>query len=265
MPLREHLRELRRRFLLAGLGVLAGAVVGWLVYDAVFAALQQPIQAANEAGRTAALNFEGVATSFDMRVRISLFVGLIVSSPWWLYQAWAFVSPGLTPREKRLSLAYFAAGVPLFLAGAGMAWLFLPHAVMLLTEFTPEGSVNFIHASVYLSFVTQLVLAFGLAFLLPLAMVALTAMRLVRAATWAKGWRWAVLIVFVFAAIATPTPDAISMILLALPICGLYFAALGLCVLLDRRAERRARASDPPPVGDPPTATDPPTARPEAA
>lgn len=261
MPLREHLRELRRRFLLAGLGVLAGAVVGWLVYDAVFAALQQPIQLANEAGRTAALNFEGVATSFDIRIRVSLFVGLIVASPWWLYQAWAFVAPGLTPREKRLSLGYFAAGVPLFLAGAWMAWSFLPFAVTLLTEFTPEGSVNFIHASVYLGFVMQLVLAFGLAFLLPLAMVALTAMRLVRASTWAKGWRWAVLLVFVFAAIATPTPDAISMILLALPICGLYFGALGVCLLLDRRAARRALTAD----GAPPAVDPPPAPRAEPA
>ncbi len=226
----------------AALGVLLGAVLGWIVYDPVFGALQSPIEAAHDAGRTAALNFEGVATSFDIRIRVALFVGILVSSPWWLYQAWAFVKPGLTRRERRNALGFFAAGVPLFLAGAAVAWLFLPHAVLLLTEFTPADAVNFISALSYLQFVMQLVLAFGIAFLLPLAMVALTSLGLVRGSTWGRGWRWAVLLVFTFAAVATPTPDALSMILLALPICGLYFGALGACLYLDRRKDRRAAA-----------------------
>jgi sec-independent protein translocase protein TatC len=243
MPLREHLREARRRFLSAVVAVAVGSVIGWLTFDRVFAALQQPILAADAAGRTAALNFEGIATSFDIRLRVSVFVGILLASPWWLYQAWAFVAPGLTPRERRASLAYAAAAVPLFLGGAAAAWLFLPHAVTLLTGFTPTGAVNFINASVYLGFVMQLVLAFGLAALLPLVMVALTALRLVRARTWARGWRWAVLLIFVFAAIATPTPDAISMVVLALPICALYAGALGVCTLLDRRAAQRAAAA----------------------
>jgi sec-independent protein translocase protein TatC len=236
MSLGAHLREARRRFLLVGLGITVGAIVGWILYDRVFAALQAPIAAVNDAGRTAALNFEGIATSFDIRLRVALFVGIILASPWWLYQTWAFVAPGLTSREKRTSLAFFAAGVPLFAAGAATAWFFLPHAVNLLTEFTPSGSVNFINASVYLGFVMQLVLAFGLAFLLPLVMVALTHLGLVRARTWARGWRWAVIVVFAFAAVATPTPDAVSMILVAVPITALYFGALGVCVLIDRRA-----------------------------
>lgn len=238
MPIREHLRELRRRMIYSALGVGAGAVVGWLAYDPVFDALQAPIEALDAAGRTAALNFTGVATSFDIRVRVALFVGVLLASPWWLYQVWAFLAPGLTRTEKRTALGFTAAAVPLFLAGAALAWSFLPHAVLLLTEFTPVGSVNFINAQVYLEFVMQLVLAFGVAFLLPLVMVALTSLGVVRAGTWARGWRWAVLLVFAFAAVATPTPDALSMILLALPICGLYAAALGVCVLLDRRAAR---------------------------
>lgn len=241
MPLREHLREASHRFLLAGLGVVVGAVLGWFLYDPIFAALQAPITTVNEAGKTAALNFEGIATSFDIRLRVSVFVGVLVSSPWWLYQGWAFVAPGLTRRERRMALAFFAAALPLFAAGVGVAWYFLPHAVLLLTDFTPTGSVNLINASVYLAFVMQLLLAFGLAFLLPLAMVALTSLGLVRARSWIAGWRWAVLLVFTFAAVATPTPDALSMILLALPICGLYFAAVGVCVLIDRRAGRWAR------------------------
>ncbi len=238
MPLADHLREARRRTVLAALGIVVGSVIGWIVYADVFAALQAPIQAVNDSGKTAALNFEGIATSFDIRLRVSIFVGLIVSSPWWLYQVWAFLAPGLTPKERHRALAYFAAGVPLFLGGVTVAYVFLPHAVTLLIDFTPSGSVNFINASVYLGFVMQLTLAFGLAFLLPLAMVALTALGLVRARVWGRGWRWAVLLVFVFSAVATPTPDAVSMILLAVPICALYFGAVGVCVLMDKRAGR---------------------------
>lgn len=244
MPLREHVREASHRFLLAGLGIVVGAVVGWFAYDPIFAALKAPFEVVNDAGKDAALNFEGIATSFDIRLRVSFFVGVLIASPWWLYQAWAYVAPGLTRKERRSALAFFAAAVPLFASGVAVAWYFLPHAVLLLTDFTPSGTLNIINASVYLAFVMQLLLAFGLAFLLPLVMVALTSLGLVRARTWVAGWRWAVLLVFTFAAVATPTPDALSMILLALPICGLYFGAVGVCVLIDRRAGRWVPAAE---------------------
>lgn len=241
MPLREHLRELRHRVVLAAAGVAVAAVLGWFLYPPVIDALQQPLPRATD-GRLIALNFTGVATSFDMRVKVSVFLGVLVASPWWLLQLWLFITPGLTRRERRTALAFVAAAVPLFLAGAYLAWRVLPTAVALLTEFTPTDAANLIDAQMYLSFVMRVVLAFGLAFLLPVVMVALTAVGAVRGATWLRGWRWAVLLVFVFAAFATPTPDAITMILLALPMCGLYFGAVGLCHVLDRRRARARRA-----------------------
>lgn len=237
MPLREHLRELRHRVVLAAAGIALAAVLGWFLYPPVIDALQQPLPRATD-GRLVALNFTGVATSFDMRVKVSVFLGVLVASPWWLLQLWLFITPGLTRRERRTALAFVAAAVPLFLAGAYLAWRVLPTAVALLTEFTPEDAANLIDAQLYLSFVMRVVLAFGIAFLLPVVMVALTTVGLVRGATWLRGWRWAVLLVFVFAAFATPTPDAITMILLALPMCGLYFGAVGLCHALDRRRDR---------------------------
>ncbi|NCT90721.1 twin-arginine translocase subunit TatC [Cellulomonas sp. APG4] len=240
MPLREHLRELRHRVVLAAAGIAVAAVLGWFLYPPVIDALQQPLPRATD-GRLVALNFTGVATSFDMRVKVSVFLGVLVASPWWLLQLWLFITPGLTRRERRTALAFVAAAVPLFLAGAYLAWRVLPTAVALLTEFTPADAANLIDAQLYLSFVMRVVLAFGVAFLLPVVMVALTAVGLVRGATWLRGWRWAVLLVFVFAAFATPTPDAITMILLALPMCGLYFGAVGLCHVLDRRRDRARR------------------------
>lgn len=244
MPLRAHLVELRRRVFLAALGIVVGAVVAWFVYDPVFAALQHPLmEVAGDRDGLIALNFAGVATSFDMRIKVSFFLGVIISSPWWLYHLWAFITPGLTRKERGYAFGFLGAAVPLFLAGAGIAWWVLPHAVALLTEFTPEGATNLIDAQTYLSFVMRLILAFGLAFLLPVIMVALNLAGLVRARTWARGWRWAVLLAFVFSAVMTPTPDAITMIVLALPICALYFAALGVSFLHDRRVDARRVAA----------------------
>ena len=244
MSLRDHLRELRRRVLLSLVGLAIGAVVGWIVYSPVFDALQRPlVRLASERGGLIAVNFAGIATSFDMRIKISLFLGVLLSSPWWVYQLWSFVTPGLTKRERRYAIGFVAAGAPLFLLGAFLAWLVLPNAVAILTNFTPKGATNLIDAQVYLSFVMRVVLAFGLAFLLPVLMVALNFAGLVSAKAWARGWRWAVLGIFVFAAVMTPTPDAITMLLVAIPMCGLYFGAVGICAWRDRRRAGAPRST----------------------
>lgn len=244
MPLRAHLVELRKRVFLAALGVVVGAVIGWFLYTPVFEALQRPIElVAEERADLITLNFAGIATSFDMMVKVSFFLGVIISSPWWLYQFWAFVTPGLTRRERGYAIGFVAVAVPLFLAGAFMAWWVLPNAVRLLTEFTPDGATNIIDAQTYLGFVMRIMLAFGIAFLLPIIMVALNFAGIGTAATWRKGWRWAVLLSFVFAAIVTPTPDAITMLAVAIPMSALYFLALGVCVIHDRRVDRKRVAA----------------------
>ncbi len=244
MPLREHLRELRTRVLAVAGGNLVGSVAGWVWYPEVFDVLQRPLRDLEaRQGELVALNFGGVATPLDLRLKVALFAGVLLTSPWWIYQVWAFVTPGLTHRERWYTAAFLAAAVPLFLAGAGLAWWVLPKAVALLVGLTPENAVNVIDAQTYLGFVMRMVLAFGVSFLVPVVMVGLNAAGVVGARTWWSGWRWAVLVAFVFAAVATPTADVISMLALAVPMCALYFAAVGVCVLTDRRRAAREVAA----------------------
>lgn len=245
MPLREHLLELRKRLVLAAIGIVLGAVLGWIVYEFVFRSLQDPLlDAAAERGVTASVNFAGLASAMDMKFKVSIFIGAIVSSPWWLYQLWAFVTPGLTRRERSSAIGFVAVAVPMFLAGAAFAWFVLPRAVVVLTEFVPEDATNLIDAQTYLSFVMRFILAFGIAFLVPVLMVCLNLVGMVRGAAWLRGWRWAVLISMVFSAVMTPTPDVLTMLVLAAPTIGLYMAAVGVSVLNDRRRAKRLAAAE---------------------
>lgn len=245
MPLRAHFAEFRKRIVLSAAGVLLGAIGGWFLYEPVFQLLQDPLlNAAASRDTTIALNFNGAFTALDMRFKVSFFLGLIASSPWWLYQLWAFITPGLTKRERRYTVGFVGVAVPLFLAGTLMAWWVLPRAVVLLVEFVPDGALNLQDAQGYLTFVMRIVLAFGIAFLLPVIMVAVNFAGVVRANTFRGAWRWAVMIAFIFAAMMTPTADVLTMFLLALPICVLYFLALGLCYLRDRSVDRRRALTD---------------------
>lgn len=240
MPLGAHLRELRNRIFKAGLGLILGAVAGWFLYDPVLSALSRPIQdVAAQANRQATINFGAVASPFDMKLRISVWLGVIVSSPIWIYQFWAFITPGLTRREKGYALGFFFASVPLFLAGSYMAYLAMPNFVRFLVSFSPEGFSNFIDAQVYLGFVMRVILTFGLSFLVPVVLVGMNFIGLMAGRTMLRGWRWVVVISFTFAAIATPTPDVLSMFLLATPLLCLFFIAIGVAMLNDRRRSRK--------------------------
>lgn len=245
LTLAGHLRELRRRLALAALGIVGGLALGIVWYEPVFQFLQYPVvQILAEGDRLVAVNFSGLGSAFTVQLKVALFTGLVVSAPWWLYQAWAFVRPGLLPRERRGALAFLAAAVPLFLGGVLCAWYFLPPSVAVLTGFAPDHTATIINAETYFDFVLRMITAFGLAFLLPLAMLGLTMMGLVGSGTWLKGWRWAILLAFLFAALASPSGDVLTMTALGTPICLLYFGATLLCRLWERRLVRRLTRGD---------------------
>ena len=230
MTLGEHLTELRDRIIRAFAGVAVMSVVGWAFSEPVFRLLQEPfLKASRQQDGLMSITFNGVVSAFNVRLQIACFLGLVLSCPWWSYQIWAFINPGLKRRERWTAVAFIAASVPLFLTGAGLAWYFLPQAIAILTGFAPADTATLLSADVYFDFVMRMTLAFGLSFLLPVVMVALTMMDVVSSRGWLGHWRVAVLVAFVFAAVATPTGDVGTLCALALPICGIYFAAIAVC------------------------------------
>ena len=232
MSLGQHIAELRNRLVFALLGIFVGAIGGWFLFDPVFRELQQPLlDAAARSDGLVSVNFAGIASALDMRIKVSAFLGVVISSPWWLYQVWAFIAPGLTGREKKWTLGFLGASVPLFLLGIGTSWLVFPQAVDILIGFSPDDSAQLLDAQLYLGFAMRLLLAFGLAFVFPVVMVALSWMGIVPVKAWLKGWRWAILVIVIFTAIMTPSPDAVSMIVMSIPMVGLYFGAIGVAAL----------------------------------
>ncbi|MDQ0028220.1 sec-independent protein translocase protein TatC [Arthrobacter bambusae] len=239
MALLDHLKELKNRLIKSAVGVLLGAVAGWFLYEPVVNSLSDPlIKIAQETKRTAVLNFASVGDPFDFKFRIAIQIGLVLSSPIWIYQVWAFITPGLTSKERRYTLGYMAAAVPLFLAGVYVAWTVIPNVVRALLQFTPQNGANNIDASQYLTFATHMLLFLGLAFLVPVVLVGVNMAGVLSGRTILKAWRITVFLVFVLAAVAAPGADALSMFMLAGPLLALFFAAIGLCMLNDKRRAR---------------------------
>ncbi|RFA22820.1 twin arginine-targeting protein translocase TatC [Subtercola boreus] len=241
MSLGAHLREFRKRLFRAALGIVVGGVVGWILSDPILSALNQPVRdIVDSQGRAASLNFTDVSSAFDLRLQIAFTVGVIISSPIWLYQLWAFLVPGLVRKEKQYAVGFVLTAVPLFLAGATAGWYVLPHMVGLLTGFAPQGSTSIIDARPYYDFVLKLMVAIGVAFVLPVLLVLLNFAGVVSAKAILKSWRIAIMVIILFTAIATPAADVASMFLLAIPMIVLFYTAALIATVHDRRAAKRA-------------------------
>lgn len=240
MPLARHLRELRRRLATSAGAILGVAILGFFIAPAVIAILQVPISEIAES-RNASITFTTVTGAFDLRLQIAIMIGVVGSSPIWLYQVFAFVVPALKRRERRYTFGFFFSAVPLFIAGAASGALMFPHMVQLLAAFAPTESATLLEARTYYDFVIKLVLAVGIAFVLPVFVVLLNFMGVMSASTIIRGWRIAVLLIATFAAFATPAADVVSMFLLAVPMTLLYLLAALIARIHDRRLERRLR------------------------
>ena len=248
MSLIEHLRELRTRLFKASLAIVIGTVVAWSFYPRIFEILSQPVTTivdqAQANGRDVRLVLGGVADAFVLQIKVSVVTSMLVTSPIWIYQLWRFVTPGLYRKEKLRAYLFAGVATPLFVSGAVLAYIFLPVGLNLLFGFTPAGVGNYVPVDKYLSFFLRMVLVFGISFLAPLFIVMLNMFDVLEAKAITSRWRVVVLVVFAFAAIATPTGDPVNMTLLAVPVLLLISIATFIAWINDKR-RARTRASDP--------------------
>ena len=219
-PLIEHLIELRARLMRAIAGVLVVLLCLLPFSRTLYTLLAQPLMANLPAGQS--IIATNPAGAFFAPIKLTLFCALFIAMPWLLYQLWAFVAPALYAREKRLALPLLGSSVGLFYAGCAFAYfLVLPAVFHFLTTFRPEIIAITPDAGAYLDFVVAIFFAFGLSFELPVAMVILVLLGWVSPQQFRDSRGYAVVGIFVLAAIVTP-PDVVSQLMLAIPMCLLY-------------------------------------------
>jgi len=216
----DHLIELRARLLRAVAGLILVFVLLLPFAAQIYAVLAQPLlHSLPESGRLVAVDPAG---GFFVPVKLAFFAALLITMPWLLYQAWAFVAPGLYHREKRLAMPLLVSAVALFYAGCAFAFfLVLPSVFGFLARFTPEVVAMTPDIGKYLDFVLVIFLAFGASFELPVALVILVLLGWVTPQQLKDSRGYAVVGVFVVAAVITP-PDVVSQLMLAIPMCILY-------------------------------------------
>jgi sec-independent protein translocase protein TatC len=242
MPLMDHLRELRNRLLKAVAAVLVGVLIGFIppIFDRLWAFVIHPFDVATRQDHHQLLVI-GVFDPFMLRVQVAFFFGLIISSPVWLYQLWAFIAPGLYRREKRWTYVFVGTAGPLFALGATLAYFVMSQSLRYLLALAPGGITVSPTVSNYFSFIEAMVLGFGLAFELPLVLVMLNMVGIITHERFSKWRRMMIFCVFVFAGIASPSPDPLTMLALAAPCVVLVEVAEVIIWANDRR--RAARPS----------------------
>jgi len=242
MPLIEHIRELRTGVIRGVLAICAGTVLAWFFYEPIIDVLIRPVCHPGVRGVSGSdcgpLVVTDVLGPLSLQLKVSLSAGILLSSPAWLYQLWAFLAPGLHRNEKRWTYVFVAAGVPLFLAGAAASYWLLPKAIAVLLGFTPGAVGNLIPVDTYLNFVLRMLLVFGLSFELPLILIVANLAGVLSGRRIASWWRGMVVGIFGFAAVATPTGDPLTMAALAAPLCLLYGVATAIALFVDRTRRR---------------------------
>ena len=229
MTLVQLLEELRRRLIICAIAVAVGSIGGFILYRPVLNFLQEPYREA-VASLPETITDKLIVTTptepFLAFLKIGLFVGLGLALPVILYQLWRFITPGLTSRERKLGIPFVLASLVLFAGGTVFAFAVVPRGLAFLFSFGGDNLVPLLTIDRYLSFLFFLVLAFGLSFELPLVLLFLTGVGVLSSVQLRRWRRYALMGTVVFAAVATPTQDPYTMLLMAVPIYLLYEGAI---------------------------------------
>jgi sec-independent protein translocase protein TatC len=246
MSLLDHLEELRHRLVVVLIALAVCSIPAWFLYEPIKNLLEEPYcdflaqnPSFNPFPGECNLYFSGVIDAFTIKLRIVVYLGLVIALPVVLYELWMFIMPGLTEKERRYAVPFIGSSVILFLAGAVFAYLALPRGLDFLLGFAGEGIVPILYFDRYVSFVVLVILAFGLSFLLPVLLVFLQMVGVLSPQTLGAWRRWALLAIVVFAAVITPTGDPMTLAALAIPMYVFYEAAI-----IIGRIMRRGRTTD---------------------
>jgi len=244
MPLTAHLEELRTRIIRALLAVAVGFGLSYWAAEPLVAWLLRPLTALRP--DEALVIGTGVTDAFFTKLKVSFIAGIFVASPAVFYQIWQFIAPGLYERERRVGLPFSIAASFFFVAGAAFCYyLVFPVAFrFFLDEFTSVGIAPQIRVSEYLTFTSRMLLAFGATFELPVVTFFLARVGLVTHHTMIAWMRYAIVVIFVVAAVLTPGPDVASQLLMATPLLVLYGLSIGIAYLVARPAAQGAATSD---------------------
>jgi sec-independent protein translocase protein TatC len=236
MTLVEHLAELRSRLIKSLVALTLGACIGFVLYQPVLDVLVEPycdvksdqldIPGLQPGDSGCDLVVTDPLESFSIRMKVSAYLGLLLASPFVLWQIWRFITPGLYKREKRLAVPFVASAVFLFALGAVTAWLTFPKALQFFAAFGGNSLTLLYTPGKYLSLLTLMMLIFGLAFLFPIVLVFL---QLAGVLSWRRlaSWRrYAIVLIFLVDAIITPSGDPITLLAMAIPMCLFYEASI---------------------------------------
>lgn len=247
MSLGDHLRELRYRLLFSLVVIVLGMVVAAFFYNTLMGLLTTPLEEARAVLAVSNPELNLLTTLNDitepllLTLKVIALGGLVLTSPVWIYQVWAYIVPALLAKEKKLAIGFLTAAIPLFLVGVAVAYWVVPQAIIVLLGFTPMSTevTNMLNLGNFLNLLIQLMLVFGLGFLMPVFVVALNMIGILPTSALAKSRRYVFFGCFVFAAAATPGGDPFSMVALAIPMALLFLAAERVCHLNDKRKARR--------------------------
>ncbi|MDR1768659.1 MAG: twin-arginine translocase subunit TatC [Propionibacteriaceae bacterium] len=246
MSLADHLRELRYRLIIVVAAVVVAACLAAIWYQPLYQLLMMPylravdMLAESNPQVKASTVISGVTAPFTLALKVCAVTGLAASSPVWIFQLWRFIAPGLLGKERKYALVFLGTAIPLFLAGVLVGYYILPQGIAVLLAFTPSSVpvTNLLEVNGFLSLTLQLMVVFGLGFLMPVVVVGLNFLGVVSANRLAKVRTYVIFGIFVFGAAATPSTDPFSMLALSLPMVVLYEAAEIVARVHDRRLNK---------------------------
>jgi sec-independent protein translocase protein TatC len=228
MSLLEHLEELRSRIIVVAIAIFLAAVGGFFLAEPLITLLRAPLPEGADLIQT------GVGEAFGVRMQLALMSGVAMAMPVILYEIWAFITPGLTRRERRLIWPLLGVAIVLFAAGMALGYLLIPVAVNFLLDFSLEGVEPLLSLSDYVGFVTTFLLAFGIALEFPVILYLLARLGILSYAFLSRRRRWAILLITFFAIVITPGDIVVGSFTLAVVMYGLFEITLQLIRLMGR-------------------------------